>query len=126
MYKINLSTLKNSTEQEVFDQVCDHLLAQKKHSGIFSEKFYIPVSLYRGEDGLKNAAGCLIADSEYIEERMESYFWKELVVLNNVPRDHYLLIDSLQDIHDFVSAKYWEKSLRVLANEFNLEFKGKI
>ena len=57
---ITLATLPQATAQQVFDQVKTHMMAQyAKSVGQNSD-----VCLYRGPDGLKCAAGCLISDEE--------------------------------------------------------------
>jgi hypothetical protein len=71
---ITLKTLKNSTDQEVFDQVANHLLTQNKRSVSATDN---TLCVYRSPDGLKCAAGCLIADDEY-DPRMEGSNWKEM------------------------------------------------
>ena len=69
---ITLKTLPQATAQEVFDQVAKHLLTQMKKSvakraaeSASDSKDYC---MYRGFDGTKCAAGCLISDDEYKPE----------------------------------------------------------
>lgn len=55
---ITLKTLADATEQEVFDQVANHLLTQMKKSEHTRKNPYEYVNcLYRSSDGLKCAAG---------------------------------------------------------------------
>lgn len=74
---------------------------------------------YRSPDGLKCAAGCLIADDEY-DPRMEGSNWKEMYERGSVPNDHLLLIARLQAIHDRCPVKIWRERLEHVANEYNL------
>lgn len=48
----------NMTNQQVFEKVRAHLLAQKRRSTILG------TPALRGNDGLKSAAGCLIVEKE--------------------------------------------------------------
>lgn len=66
--KITLKNLHEATEQQVFDQVAGHLLTQK-------EVLPSPACFYRGPNGLKCAAGCLIANDEYMPEEF-NLEWK--------------------------------------------------
>ena len=59
--KITLSTLSEATEQQVFDQVKNHMLTQMKKSMLESNG---DPCAYRGFDGLQCAAGCLMSDEE--------------------------------------------------------------
>jgi len=114
---ITLKTLDAATEQEVFDQVAEHLLkqnAQSEHALGYA---------YRGEGGLKCAAGCLIADNEYSEE-YENRGWAVLVRnIPNFPKRHSGLIRGLQNIHDTRSPKHWPIYLQKLARKYKLTYR---
>jgi len=111
---ITLKTLNAATEQEVFDQVAEHLLKQNAQS-----KHALGCA-YSGDGGLKCAAGCLIADNEYSEE-FEGVGWAILVRNRpNFPKRHSGLIQGLQNIHDTHSPKYWSFYLQELAREYKL------
>ena len=112
---ITLATLPQATAQEVYSQVRNHLLTQKIKS-----KEEGKGCVYRGPDGLKCAAGCLISDEEYREE-MERQPWSFLVGKVLVPKVHGRLIAELQRIHDQQAATRWEYCLNKLAADFNLE-----
>ena len=112
---ITLATLPQATAQEVYSQVRKHLLTQKIKS-IEEGKGCV----YRGPDGLKCAAGCLMSDDEYLEE-MERQPWSFLMYRVLVPKEHGKLIAELQRIHDIQDPAYWEYCLDVLASDFNLE-----
>lgn len=122
---ITLKTIGKATEQEVFDQVVNHLRAQGKQSSN-SEG----ICAYRGEHGLMCAAGCLIANDEY-HPNMD-YFgqgrdWDSLVADGEVPRDHENLIKRLQNAHDIAASDdVWltrvEQKLKQIAIDFKLEY----
>lgn len=111
---ITLRTLPQATEQEVFDQVAIHLLRQNRKSHILND-----TCAYRGADGLKCAAGCLIADNEY-SPGMETLQWAGLVRRQVVPGFHSQLVRSLQDIHDQFPVQEWKAHLLSFANTNNL------
>lgn len=112
---ITLATLPNATAQQVFDQVAGHLLTQLQasvtHEGC----------AYRGEEGLKCAAGCLIADEEY-NDLFEHIDWGELVHQNLVPGDHSHLIMDLQCVHDSYIVDDWYDQLMAVAMNHRLLF----
>ena len=97
---ITLATLKDATAQQVFDQVVAHMIKQGERSIQNGS-----MCLYRGPNGLKCAAGCLIADDEY-----EEYFdkgadsgggnWSSMILNNSAPDYHASLIFQLQRAHD--------------------------
>ena len=108
---ITLKTLKDATAQEVFDQVAAHLLTQGQKSEGRDEN-----CLYRGPDGLKCAAGCLIADDEYDNE-MEGRAWSVTV---GFPPAHSELIRALQFIHDGWPCEEWPTKIKGVASNFGL------
>ena len=112
---ITLATLPHATAQEVYSQVRNHMLTQGIQSMI---EFH--GCQYRGPDGLKCAAGCLVSDKEYLPT-MEGKVWAYLVDRKMVPGAHRELISALQAIHDIHEAAYWEHHLNKLAADFNLE-----
>lgn len=116
---ITLKTLPQATAQEVFDQVAKHLLTQMKKSvakraaeSASDSKDYC---MYRGFDGTKCAAGCLISDDEYKLE-FENHNWSYLSDINYlVPKEHCHLIAQLQNIHDCYEPEDWRVKLNNLA-----------
>lgn len=114
---ITLKTLNTATEQEVFDQVTHHLLTQNQRSTDHLSP------LYRNSDGLKCAAGCLIADDEYSPE-IENKSWG--VVVNsyfpNLIDVHTDLIIDLQKLHDLFEPNSWQRELKKIANHYKLTF----
>jgi hypothetical protein len=113
---ITLATLPQATAQQVYDQVKAHLLKQMKKS---TNPIVLMECLYRGANGLKCAAGCLISDEEY-SSNMENRTWKELVDKELVPADHRALINMLQEVHDCREVDEWHKGLSIVANYFKL------
>lgn len=118
---ITLATLKDATEQEVFDQAVNHLLTQNEKS---MSDYYEGVCAYRGEDGLKCAAGCFISDNEY-NTSMETSTWSQLVNAGRVTECHGILIGRLQYIHDSYDIDKWKFQLMDLAKEIGLTFNWK-
>lgn len=115
MEKITLKNLHEATEQEVFDQVATHLLEQDEQS------FVGTICAYRGDDGLKCAAGCLIADDEYSREWDEyGINWSELVNKGLVSPAHDTLVAKLQAVHDGYNQDYWKSQLAKVADYFKL------
>ena len=114
---IDLSNLAEATEQQVFNQVKNHLLTQGKKC--ISDN----TCLYRGkyDNNLKCAAGCLIAYYQYMPE-MEQNDWETLVKEGIVPSAHSNLIEALQKIHDHHSVEAWPMKLREVAVKYNLQY----
>ena len=111
---IDLSNLAEASEQEVFDQVKNHLLTQMECSVNEQEH-----CVYKSEEGLKCAAGCLIAEHQY-DPKMEGEAWSGLVTQGIVPNAHEELIGKLQSIHDGMLPENWSFELEELAKERNL------
>lgn len=113
---ITLATLPQATERDVFEQVQTHLLTQNKTSkdelGIYC--------VYKSKEGLKCAAGCLIADNEYSLE-MEGKSWYSLIEEKLVSEKHHLLIQKLQSIHDIYPPFQWEQKLNELETTFKIK-----
>jgi putative IMPACT (imprinted ancient) family translation regulator len=122
---ITLSTLVDHSPQEVFDQICTHLLTQMTTSKKFNTKFGTMMCAYRSLDDknnvLKCAAGCLISDSEY-NPSMECNNWENMVHHFNVTPFHKELIVAMQTIHDGFLPNTWEMRLRDYAQNNNLKF----
>jgi hypothetical protein len=122
---ITLKTLAAASEQEVFDQVAAHLIRQGKASVGDDGR-----GRYRGNEGLKCAGGCLIADEEYDEtmddrtsiEGSNDTGWGHLARIGVFPKAHMTLIRELQYIHDNIDTKSWKKTLKALACDMLLKF----
>jgi hypothetical protein len=116
---ITLKTLEQATAQEVFDQVAEHMLTQNEQSK------YADGCAYRGDNGLKCAAGCLIGDDEYNNELMEGFTWADMLdrLDAGISTKHNKLISKLQNIHDGIECDLWLGRLLGVANEFGLSDK---
>lgn len=115
---ITLATLKDATAQQVFDQVATHMIKQNKRS--LAEKSD-HACVYRSADGLKCAAGCLIADSEYKPEMdLLQSSWACLIERKLVPDAHSDLIKDLQYVHDNYLTNKWDYQLRSTAADHDL------
>lgn len=102
-------------KQLVFDTVAEHLLKQGKKSFYVDNK-NVKVCAYRGDGGLKCAAGCLIPDEQY-DSSIESVGWRKLAERGVVSYNCCPLIDDLQDIHDSVKPKNWLSCLHEYADK---------
>lgn len=112
---ITLATLANATAQQVFDQVAAHLIAQGKPAK--NGKGYC---VYRNDEGLKCAGGCLIGDDEYSPE-FEFNRWAGLIEDGFVPDVHHKLINQLQLLHDsMVEVADFNGRLRSIAKYHSL------
>ncbi len=115
---ITLKTLPQATEQEVFDQVAEHLLTQNKKSmDIEMDKLKCK---YRSSSGLQCAGGCLIGDDEYKPAFDLHGQWSALLYYKLVPREHGNLIQSLQTIHDTYEPEEWRRELIIFGSKYDL------
>lgn len=124
MRTITLTTLPDTTAQEVFDYVTARLLEQGKQSKNFGG-----ACRYRTvcDDGtvLKCAAGWLIGDDEYEQEMDDggaSTDWMSLVEQGFFPDTHQSLISKLQNVHDNYAPDYWLDEFKKIAKKFNLQY----
>lgn len=114
---ISIKNLDKAEPQEVFDFIYQHLKAQSQVSQDSSGS-----CLYRNAQGLKCAAGCLIADDEYTKN-IEHQSWADVADFYSVHR-HTFLISKFQvihDGHDYPSGN-WVADVRALATKFELTF----
>lgn len=116
METITLKNLKEATKEQVFDQVTKHLLQQQNRS--LSKDGL--TCLYRGAEGLKCAAGCLIGDEEY-DKSMEGISWEGLAYGGLVPSKHLNLIICLQRVHDGFNVEDWKNELIKVAKDFEIK-----
>jgi hypothetical protein len=116
MKRITLATLHEATAQEVFDQVAVHLMTQGKKSMRYG------TCVYRGDNGIACAAGCLISDDEFDDHTRTAEFgfnsarWSLLIKAGIAPAYHEDLIRKLQNIHDAHFVETWPAMLRGVAN----------
>jgi hypothetical protein len=108
------------TMQEIFDEVCNHLITQNQRA--LNETANC---VYRAENGLKCAAGCLIKDEHY-SPALEMLGADEGVVTqalekSGVPAEYNELVFDLQSVHDNTPVSFWKKSLRQVAGVYELQ-----
>lgn len=117
---MNLSKIKTSSPQEIFDYICRHLLSQGsrcvgKENG----------SLYFGSDGKRCAAGCLMDDEDNkrykIEKKHNHLSWTNLGNLGIAPPEHSEVINDLQRIHDHSEIEIWRGKMEIVAERYRLK-----
>ena len=113
------------TNQEIFDIVAKHLLTQNKRSTTINNDG-VAVCRYRGDNGLKCAAGVLITDGLY-SERMEGFGVFEDRVASaltgsGVCRESLEVLRSLQIVHDDKEPAAWVTELERAARHCGLSF----
>lgn len=97
------------TAQEVFDTVVRHLHAQGRAARRAGDQ----MCMYRTDDGLRRAVGCLISDDEYTPD-MEGMTVTQLMdngQATSVMYEHYDLLKELQDVHD--TSDNWHNAARM-------------
>lgn len=111
--------------QQIFDKVVTHLLTQNAKSVDNMND-----CLYRNEQGLRCAVGCLIADEHYTPDLEGHYsgsgvvsFALEKSGVEITPQVDKLL-SALQSIHDNSEVEYWGSDLQAVAQIHYLEYKG--
>jgi hypothetical protein len=127
--------------QEVFDAVVTHLRMQGRKSIdpflITKESEVGAGCFYRGPDGLKCAAGCLITDEEY-RPWMEGYAIN-CIINNHTPyhmgetprslmerlQDRERIVAELQQCHDHFSPEEWETHFQQIAIRFGITYTPK-
>lgn len=103
------------TRLETFRIVRDHLLNQNKRSVIGV------ICQYRGPDGTKCAAGCLIRDDQYLPEMEGLYCNCEMI--GKIIRDNGHdpdFVHRLQSIHDEIPVDVWPYVLQKIEDELNV------
>jgi hypothetical protein len=113
------------TPREVFEKVAAHLLAQGRRSVRYPESSIDDSQcMYRGEGGLKCAAGALISDEAYSivlewKSVKDDNVWSALVK-SGVPNDPNTrgMIGRLQNLHDYEEPESWSASLDILRTRF--------
>ena len=106
------------TGQEVFDFVVENLRKQGCKSETNSG------CAYRGDNGLKCAAGFLITDEEYHPdmEDMGIDDASSVIVLPPIVENHIHLVGALQVVHDSCDVDKWEGGFKSCAAEFGLVY----
>lgn len=111
-----------ATNQETFDAVVTHLRRQGRKA-LRGRK-----CAYRGDDGTKCAAGCLIPDDLYSPKLEGWSVCKSSTLDNPVPGiisglGHDLdLVEALQGAHDTAGPDYWESRFAEIAAEHGLTY----
>lgn len=106
--------------QRLFDKVATHLLAQNEKSIAYG------TCLYRTDNGLMCAAGCLISDDDYdpsMEDNLIDHVFRNWPdVQRGICMDYEIsvekaqtLIGELQEIHDDQKVADWKKALNAIA-----------
>lgn len=103
------------TLQEIFDIVSIHLMKQYETSFLKGK-----TCAYRGDRGLKCAAGILIPNNEYKPE-FEKKTWHTLTAEGFVENKFSDEIRQLQIIHDFECCRNWCYKLTEFAKKHNLQ-----
>lgn len=119
--------------QEVFDRVATHMLLQKKKSvseEMIRDKWghqkLASSCMYRGDDGLKCAVGCLIKDELYNEciehQGVDDADVIDALTESGIVCSDYMLklLVTLQGIHDDSDPKHWENALGEVAEGWGL------
>lgn len=113
MKTITLDNLAESTTEEVFEYIRNHLLTQNRKSTDVSGN-----CMYKNEQGLKCAAGCLIPDEKY-HPKIEGTKWCKLTDTGYVSKAHIKLIQSMQSIHDNNDPITWKSHLDNLESKLH-------
>ena len=115
-------------QQEIFDKVASHLIAQGKQSlRTTNQQWNDQGCAYRGDNGTMCAAGCLIPDEEYkpeFEGRSWTKIQEKIPSLASLASKESDLIGVLQNLHDsyvdWSSKDSLKEELRNVACRFNL------
>lgn len=108
--------------QEIYDKVAVHLLTQNAKSMKRSEDDG-EFCAYRGDEGRKCAAGCLLTDEEAgVADALPLSSWELAEERLDLSRfaEHSGLIRELQAIHDHTKVNQWGVELARLAVKHNL------
>lgn len=108
-------TITETSPQEIFDTVVNHLRAQKVQS------MFDGSCVYRTTDGLKCAIGGLLTDEEY-SPKMEGALVDSLLELPIRLRGSVALMVDLQDVHDVWNISDWEVQLARVASNHSLTY----
>lgn len=114
-------------KQEIFDKVANHLLKQNERSEkLIAELngFEGTACMYRGPNGLKCAAGCLIPDELYNPSfELNTVCSNKMIKVFEslgISDSELIFLNDLQLIHDCEQCKDWKSALTKRANQHNL------
>lgn len=107
--------------QETFDIGAKHLLTQMKKSLADSRRGGT-LCAYRGNNGLKCAAGIFIPDSKY-NFGMEGKNWNKICTMHSEAADwgDYRMIVRLQNLHDLYSVEAWTENLIIIGKHLGVD-----
>ena len=109
------------TAQEIFDKVVAHLRSQ----GCKSQESAGGMCVYRGPNGTKCAAGCLIED-KYYRRAFEGNTFEHIILSSNALSaqfsTHVELIQALQNAHDMNPVKAWESVFAQISRDCGLVY----
>ncbi len=104
------------TDQETYDKVKTHLLAQMERSVEGG------VCRYRGPNGTACAVGCLIPDGKYFPGMERESVWDVMQRWPGaIPCDNERLLSLLQRVHDVEDPDEWATELAAVAYFFGLK-----
>ena len=124
--------LQDLSPQEIFDRVAAHLRRQKAPSMRYNYAENGELCAYRGDGGLKCAAGALISDDLYDPEMdAKGVGWSTLVrSYPELDTKYNALIMDLQDVHDGANPRKFlrevEKRLLEVAENHGLQYTAPI
>jgi hypothetical protein len=110
------------TSQELFDTVVAHLRQQNAKS------LKCGACAYRGDNGMKCAAGILIPDAEY-NPTMEGWNVSINSSIDRLIGEDYVsrnVLLQLQQTHDVYEVEEWEERFANIASQFDLRFTPKV
>lgn len=108
-----------TSKQKIFDTVWNGLKSQN-----FKQSMRYGTCVYRGENGLKCAAGWLLPDEEWIETRNEETIDNYPWFTKNFKNSQFQLIQELQEAHDALRSddpEYMKERLTSVAIKYKLE-----
>lgn len=104
--------------QETFNTVVAHLRKQGEKSGE-SGQYGAYRCLYRGPNGTKCAAGCLIPDDKYSPD-FEYELCTAIPITKALEGHDIALVRSMQRIHDNYEVAAWETQFERIARVYSL------
>lgn len=116
--------------QETFDTVVNHLRKQNKRALKF-DNGYEAGCMYRSEDGLMCAVGCLIKDEDYnpkFEGQSVLTVGGNPTIVGELLASYghdLILCRSLQYIHDNSAPENWETQFEKTARLYDIAYKPK-
>jgi hypothetical protein len=121
--------MEQTSEQQLFDTVVNHLRKQGAKSIAYNEdgtpklQYGNTKCLYRSPDGKKCAAGAAITDEQYKPE-MEGKSIRAVIIQLDITSlsQHAELLSELQGVHDIHEVPQWERGFEKVARRFQLTY----